>query len=183
MLFDVVCEQIVQKRFEGKEMLKVYGIGIFSLTVGALLVVLTVVLMKTGSALTPIVVLLLAGLIWLTVRMFRSLFVEYEYDLVNGEFAVDKIVSQSDRTNLVTFDLKNVEKFYPYDYETFNEDEFECVLVYSYSDSPAEAVVLVYPDDQSGRTALIISPDEKMLDGLKKCVNRLVVREGFSEAK
>ena len=183
MVLDVVCEQIVQKRFEGKEMLKLYGIGIFALTVGALLVVLTVVLMKMGSALTPVIVLLLAGLIWLTVRMFRSLFVEYEYDLVNGELTIDKIVSQSSRSTLLSFDLKQVEKFYQFDIESFNRNEYENVFFYSYSESPADAVVLVYPDSDYGRTALVISPDERMFEALKKCINRLVVREGFPESK
>ena len=179
MVLDVVCEQIVQKKFEGKEMLKMYGIGILVLTLGAVLIAVIAAMMKAGSALLPLMALLLVGVIVLAVYLFRSLFVEYEYDLINGDLAIDKIVSQSNRSNLMNIDLTKVEKFFRYDFEKFNKDEYESVFCYSYSDRPDDAVVLVFPDEEYGRTALIMSPDEKMMEGLKKCINRMVVREGF----
>ena len=178
MVLDVVCEQIVEKRFEGKEMLKMYGIKFLGLTLGALLITLGFIFLSA----MPIIILLLVGLVWLCFKLFRSLFVEYEYDLVNGDFEIDKIVNKTNRSNLLSISLKDVDKFYPYDIDSFNDAEFDSVLIYSYSVTPADAVVLVYPDKSSGRTALIISPDDRMLEGLKKCVNRMVVREGFAQA-
>lgn len=176
MIQDIVCEQLVAKKFEIKEIVKC---ACLLLTMTFILTVVVVLLPTIGLALAVVLIGLCA---YLTYRLGCKLVVEYEYCFVNGEMTIDKIVSRSTRSRVFCFDVKSIEKIGKYDPAVDDKKEYSYFRNCSYSDHPTDAIYIYFTDKKHGKVKLVMSPNEKIMDSIKPFINKLVYREGFPDS-
>lgn len=92
--------------------------------------------------------------------------VEYEYCIAGAEFSVDKIVNQSKRKTLCSFNLKSAAGFYK------TKKELSDATVIS-AESYGEVYTIEYSDPKYGRTLVYFSPDERTLEMITPYLPRL----------
>ena len=177
MVMDVVCEALVQKRFEKSDKIKAVAIIAGALILAALLVVL-IVNSPTKAALAVFGII---GVAFAAYSLVTGLSVEYEYCFVNGELTVDKITNKSTRKQLVVLNVKDVEKMGRIGSGSFNPHGAGRILNCSYSDEPEEGFFLQFRDGDKGLATLIISPEEEFIMNMKPHFNQLVFREGIKK--
>lgn len=104
--------------------------------------------------------------------------VEFEYTYLSGEIDIDKIVSQTMRSRLITINAKNFEQFGPYSEsvrEKLSHRQFDCkVDVTSNTNATVYYAVLKHPT--KGLTLVLFEPEERILEDLKKYTRHLQVR-------
>lgn len=160
---DIFTEQIVKRKFSGKD----WGIA-FGASLGGLVLVyisVFIVLPLTGIPLIPLVVLVgsIYGIYW--VVSSRNL--EFEYSVTNGDLTVDKIINKKRRKRVISFDVHNTEEMGKYDARRMAQRQVDKVLLASESETGENAWYILIRTAQYGRTLLVFSPNDKVLDGIK----------------
>lgn len=100
----------------------------------------------------------------------QGTFVEYEYTFTNGELDIDKIVAKKKRTSLVTADVKKFTAFGKYS-DKLEETE-DMTVVISSDNIASHEYYADFTHEEFGSTRLIFSPNEKMLENIKKSLPR-----------
>lgn len=177
MVLDVVCETIVQKRFEKSDKIKAAVIAAVAVAAAALLVF--VIIKTPGRA--ALALFGIIGVAFAAHSLITGLFVEYEYCFVNGELTIDKITNKSTRKQMLVLNVKDVEKMGRFNANSFNPHGAGRILNYSDSDEPTEAFFLQFRDGEKGMTTLVISPEEEFMMNMKPHFNQFVFREGFKK--
>ena len=103
------------------------------------------------------------GIYW--VYSFRNL--EFEYSVTNGDLTVDKIINKRRRKRVVSFDVREAEEMGKYDANRLAQREVDKRLIASVSDTGENAWYILARTPKYGRTLLVFSPNEKVLDGIK----------------
>ena len=120
--------------------------------------------MQLGAPLRAFFGLLLAAACgYGTFFTYRNSFVEYEYAFTNGELDIDKITAKSKRTPMVSTEVRQFTDFGKYD-ENIKETE-EMTLIMATDNIASHEY---YADFTHGKTRLIFSPDERMLENIGK---------------
>lgn len=167
---DVFMEQIVKKQKEGKDIVRNCAIIFAGLLLAAALFVLLMMPFPMRQYLGMIVFLILVGVIYYTWYIISGLNLEYEYIFTNGELDVDKISNRRKRKRMTTVRLSQAESFAAYDPAAFDKSAYEhvynaCVF------SRGEGNYLVSYHNRDGeKCCLIFTPNEKMLEAVKKYV-------------
>ncbi len=89
---------------------------------------------------------------------------EYDYTLTGDRFTVDKVISQSRRYPVAAINLTDVEEFGKYAPETVNLSQYN-KTVYACG-GEMQKHYLVINSRRHGRSILIFSPDETMLESI-----------------
>ena len=182
MISDIVCEQLVKKKFETRDYIKAGLIVLACLGGYALICVAALIFVPdVFFYLLPYAVILLVGAIALCVALVKKTSYEYEYIFVNGELSIDKIVAKSKRTRLLTVELKNVENLGKYNSAKFAGKRDLTKLVYSETYSGEGDVFFEVRHPKIGMTLLVFEPNEKMVKAMKPYLNRSMFRETFPE--
>lgn len=104
--------------------------------------------------------------------------VEFEYTYMDGELDIDKIASQTIRTQIISVNCKNFEQFGVYDdaaKEKLSHRQFDCKIdTSSYTKSQQYYAVVKHPT--KGLTLLLIEPEERILTDMKKYLRHLQIR-------
>lgn len=174
MISDVVCECLVEKKREKSERLKTAGI----IAAAAVIIFLCVMIVLYYPAWTALLVVLMIGVVYFAVKLLGNLNVEYEYCFVNGELTVDKILNKTVRKNLMTLQIKNVDKAGFCD-SSFDKNNAGDILNYSDSDEPDGAVYLQFRDINGVQKTALITVSEEYILKMKPHFKPLVFREGF----
>ena len=119
-------------------------------------------------------VLLAAGVIYLTYRLFRAFNVEYEYIATNGAIDIDRITARSKRKRLHSFDAKAIELLARVN-DPDHKGEFDSVSYRTKLDFSSGAVsdrtlFCVYNDKEGGRTRLVWEPNDKIIEQFRQLV-------------
>lgn len=112
-----------------------------------------------------------------TVLVFRQMDYEWEYDLIEGELDVDKIICKSSRKRQGSFDFKRVEVVAPVDSQEALRLEHGDYKTYSFVSNTEDAKVYVaYPMLENAVVRVYFEPNEALLNALEKVAPRKVIR-------
>lgn len=101
--------------------------------------------------------------------------IEYEYTLTNTTLDIDKIVAQSDRTRMLSFDLKDVELMTPMSLIESREYDgsFKTVAEACADITDFENTYCIIADTEKyGRVRVVFTPNEALLELMKPMLNR-----------
>lgn len=160
---DIFTEQIVKRKFNGKDWLICLGASVAAFVL--IYISIFILLPLTMMPLIPLLVIAgcIYGIYW--VYSFRNL--EFEYSVTNGDLTVDKIINKRRRKRVVSFDVREAEEMGKYDANRLAQREVDKRLIASVSDTGENAWYILARTPKYGRTLLVFSPNEKILDGIK----------------
>jgi len=138
----------------------IYGGGIF-ITIG--LIILAI--LKMGSPLSILMLLVSAGTGYLTYYFGTSTYVEYEYAFTNGELDIDKIIAKRKRIQLISIDVKSFTAFGKYSDDMSGSDDMTTVI--SSDNIASHEYYADFESEKYGKTRLVFAPDEKILGYIK----------------
>lgn len=98
--------------------------------------------------------------------VYPKISVEYEYSLLNSDMTVDAIYNKTKRKNVLTIDIKTLETAFPTSSPKMNGQRDGRRIDCSTGDMNS-SYCLIFPNSGE-KTLLIITPDEHMLDMLKR---------------
>lgn len=97
---------------------------------------------------------------------------EYEYIFTNGDFDVDKIISKRSRKRVLSGQCRLISEFGRYDPDLFAARRFDSRVVACTVDR--DACYAVFSLDEGREALLIFSPNERMLNAMKKYAPRVI---------
>lgn len=166
---DVFVEHMVKRRPTGKD------IALMVLYAALAIIIFVFGLFFTPALLGPfafigafIGVAALFGAYYLISNMN----IEYEYIVTNGEIDVDKIMAKRRRKRLVTANARTFESFGPYRQQDHAGKEYTSRVYASESMDENTTYYAVFTHAKLGKTLLIFTPDDRVLDALKKYISR-----------
>ncbi len=164
---DVFVEQLVRR--ENKPLEKFIRVALYA--VCGLMAGFTLIFFVNfaGGTLLPLSLLVAAGLLYLAYFVGGQLNIEFEYILTNGTFDVDAIINMRKRRRLISFECKNLESFAKYD----KNHDYRCNGVIFAANEDSENLYCMTVNTKSkGKALLVIEPNEKMIEGLKRSLPR-----------
>lgn len=172
VMLDGVVECLVERKKTGK----VYVIRGLVFFVDSILLALSVFifLFLTAFSATIFIFAAIGALItWLAIR---STNIEYEYSFFENELTIDRIVNKSKRKRLKSFDLSKMELMAPAGSKRLggNPDNNRRKLNFSALDENYINYVIVVLDDMGTETELTFTPNEKLIDVIKRKYPRKV---------
>lgn len=118
-------------------------------------------------------VILTACFILFTVLLFRYYNAEYEYELVDTELTVDRIMAKASRKRCGVYDVGRMEIMAPLGSEKIAYKEHQKWKSFDYSSNMNHGTVYVlYAPSQKEMVRVLLEPDEKMLGALKAVAGR-----------
>lgn len=167
---DIFVEQLVRKPSDGKT-------TALKILIAAGMVIITalcVMLMLIGFAFGIIVA---AGALYGGFYLMTGLDTEYEYIITNGEMDIDKIIAKRKRKRLITAKASSFERFGKYSNAPQIGSDVTIVKADGISREESETYFADFTHPSMGNVRLIFSPEEKVVDGLKPFLPRLVKAE------
>lgn len=165
---DNFAEQLVKKQPTSADNIKkilIYGGGILLTAV-----LLIISFLQLGSMISMLGLVLAAGTGYGTYFLGQSSYVEYEYTITNGELDIDKIIAKKKRVPLVTADVKKFSAFGQYSEDL--PETSDMTVVISSDNIASHEYYADFEHEEFGKTRLVFSPDEKMLENIKKSLPR-----------
>lgn len=160
-----IREQLVKKPETQSDKVKTYAV-LFGALLLAILVVM-IVNMVFGATMILIALLVAGGILYGGYWLTGEFNIEYEYCYSGGELTVDKIINQKRRKNMCQVNLRSAERFMK---EPFTLPD---VTVINACGDEFEKYAVEYTDPKYGRSVLVFTPDEKMLEMIKPYLPRL----------
>jgi hypothetical protein len=160
---ETVREQLVKRPAKQSDIFVKYG----AWAVAAIIITAAIfTLVPLGEIFIVAAALLTMLVLWGAYYVSGLANVEYEYCIAGAEFSVDKIVNQSKRKTLCSFNLKSAAGFYK------TKKELSDATVIS-AESYGEVYTIEYSDPKYGRTLVYFSPDERTLEMITPYLPRL----------
>ena len=164
-IMDNFAEQLVKKNETSSDKTKR-----LLMTVGG--TVLTAVLALFGfftignPVLSLLGFLLAVGAGYGTFFIVQSSHIEYEYAFTNGELDIDKIIAKRKRKPLLSVEVRKFTDFGKYSDDP--EETAEMTVVISFDNIASHEYYADFQHDDYGLTRLVFSPNEKMLENIKR---------------
>lgn len=160
---DIIAEQIVKSGANENKSLYKLIIIIFAVVISAFALIF----------LMPVGILLTIGIVGLSYYLIKGMDIEYEYSIVNGEIDVDKIISKKKRVHLLTVKVSSFESFGKVSDAKDIESGTTSFIV---SDGIYENEYYAdFKHDEYGKSRVIFSPNEKLLESIKPYLSRRIV--------
>ena len=169
---DVFIEYMVKKQGTlGELLLKIlYAVLAIAILAAAILF---------GGLLGPfsmIATLLGLGAVYGAYYLITSMNVEYEYILTNGEMDVDKIIAKRRRKRITTVNARKFEEFGAYRAEAHAGRDYVSRIYACESPDAPNNYYAVFTHATMGKTLLVFTPNDRVLDGLRTYIPRQVLR-------
>ncbi len=175
---DVFIEQIVKKKWNNTDYLKVAGIIIGGIV---LFIVLNYVGLILGFQIwLMLFTIITAGVVFLMWYLISNLRVEFEYSVTNGYVVIDKIISRRRRKRMITFESRDVEVMQEYKDELYAQRTFGKVLRLDDADPAHDAWCIELTHKDFGQTLVVFSPNERTLAAIKPFLKRQVAFHAFN---
>ncbi len=162
-MFDISTEQIIKTKPPVRAL--VYKI---------LLVILCVISAVSVLFIWTIGMLVCAAFVALTVFVFHYYNAEYEYSLIDDELTINRISNKSRMRFCGKFNISKAELVTNLNSQDDLRKQKAILKVLEYTandDEYTDNIIVIYLDNgKEGQTRLIIQPDERMLNALKKVV-------------
>lgn len=121
-------------------------------------------------------VLVAAGLGYLTYRLSLEWDLEYEYTFVKGELDIDKIMGKSKRKRCIVVDLENTEIVAPVNSHALDAYQSKKCKEYDFSSHMPEAKpYVIYATVKNEMSKILFEPNERMLNDMRNTAPRKVV--------
>lgn len=176
---DIFNEQLVTRKKSAME--SAYKYGVFACAALLIFILTTVGTMffmgKPYAVFIFIPYMGAVGVYYLAKKLYGALDIEFEYCLTNGQFDVDKIINRNDRSRMITFECKDIDTFAKYD-SSVKLDSYSTRIFAANADSE-NLYYFVTKANESGKTIIVIEPNEKMLEGIKRCIPRNIYFDVF----
>lgn len=117
----------------------------------------------------------LIGGIYILWYVFSSLKVEYEYSVVDGTFNVAKIIAKRKRKRIVTFEVSKIEDLIVYDNRDFDTRVYSHVFDTTGETSVGKSYAATIMTEKYGKSVLLFTPNEKVLEAMKPHLSRQIV--------
>ncbi len=101
-----------------------------------------------------------------TFFLVQSSHVEYEYAFTNGELDIDKIIAKRKRKSLLSIEVNKFTDFGKYSDDI--EETAEMTVVISSDNIASHEYYADFQHEVYGLTRLVFSPDERMIDNIKR---------------
>lgn len=103
-----------------------------------------------------------------SVLLFRYYDAEYEYELINNELTIDRIMAKSARRRMGVYDLGRMEIMAPYGSEKIAYKEHQKFKSFDYSSNmEKDNTYVVFAPSSNEIVRIILEPDERMLKAIK----------------
>lgn len=165
---DNFAEQLVRKEPTSSDRVKKAAVYAGGILITVILILFAVV--QLGSAVSMVCMLLAVAAGYGTFFLGQSSYVEYEYTFTNGELDIDKIVAKKKRTSLITADVKKFTAFGKYN-DNLPETS-DMTVVVSSDNIASHEYYADFEHGEYGKVRLIFSPNEKMLENIKRSLPR-----------
>lgn len=169
---DTFFEQIVPVKKTGKSWLAVVGIWLAAIVLSA------AVFLYLG--LGSIQLLIIALAFYFAYKFSGKFNIEYEYIITNGIFDVDKIMSKSSRKRLLSFNLSDVESAEKYNPNKQDTRKYTTNLMACNKTDP-NAYVLIASSEGKGSVKVVLSPEGRMKEAMKKFMPKFVANSAFKD--
>lgn len=162
---NALIEQVVPKARTAK-----YGLKIALIILTAIGVPLTFIII---ALITRIAYLAIIGMFLILFCAYgawyfiTSLKVEYEYAFLSSTLRIDKVIAKRRRRAILKVDVKQFDDFFPYSDKEMDAHTFNKVYRASAKEFSEENYVACFHSEAKGKCALIFTPDEKLLSGMK----------------
>ena len=168
---DIFNEQLIIRKDRPIE--KAMKMIIISIAIITILLCMTISVIKIFGAFSSLFVIIAAAIGIVTFFYIKSLSIEYEYSLTNGEFDIEKIMGKSKRKTMYSFKLREVEEFgnYDVDKERLKNREFS-FRVSPVNLSESDIFYFTVRDREHGTVLILLQPNEKMQDAMSKFIKR-----------
>ena len=161
---DFYAEKLVRKKTTGKDIM-----------IKCLMAALTVIAVFSLFVI-PFGIFLIFLMIGLDIFIFRSLDVEYEYQYINGDIDIDKIMHKERRKNVFAANIKDMELLAPSGKSQLNS--FGDARLYDFTGGFGDADVYEMVFVESGvKKKVLFEPDERMVEGIWMQAPRKVIRK------
>lgn len=160
-----IREQIVKKRGSKSASIKGFLIFVASFIL-AMLVGTALVLISPGRIMGLFAYLLGMGIVYGGLWLAGKLKVEYEYSVVSDELTVSKVINMHSRDGLCVVNLRSAEGFYLGEKQLHDATEINVC-------GDGECYSIVYNDPKYGKSVLVFTPDERILEAIKPYLPRL----------
>lgn len=168
---DVFVEQIVKKKFDGKD----YAIFV-AIILGTLVLIFATLIIKILAQFSFFIGIgILAGAYFLILS--RNL--EFEYSVTNGDVTVDKIINRSKRKRIVSFDAHSVEEMGKYDAQKHQGKSYDSRLFTGDNAANSDSWYMTFHSTKTGHTLFVFTPNEKVLTAIKPFLPKQVARDAF----
>lgn len=167
---DVVCEQLLSVKLDGGKKAKLALIIFAALILTAIVAFARFIF----SAFIFLAFLALVGIWFGAYKLACRLFVEYEYIMTNGDLDIDMIINKSKRKRLTTVNCKEIEKISKYNADARNQNAIVCCDLQN-----SEPFLVLARNSKNETVKLIMSPDERMAEAIKKFIPRIIQKDAF----
>ena len=177
IIMDILVEQVVKKNKNSK-----YWLNIFLIIFGAILIPVGLTILS----------LILKKAYVFYIALFAALFcvygawmlvtgqnIEYEYATLSGTFRADKIIAKRNRKNIVKIDIKTIDDMFKYSDKEMASRKFNKVYYAGAQEYSDENYVVTFVSEAKGKCALVFSPKEKILEGMRPYLRHDIVRKMF----
>lgn len=175
IFMDNLVEQVVKRHKNSK-----YYINIVLIILAAIMIpVSLIVLALTLKQAYIIYIALFSGLfcIYFAWLFITGLSIEYEYATLGGTFRVDKIIAKRNRKNVLKLDIKLIDDIFKYSDEEMGKRKFHKVYHVGANDYSQDNYVLTFHSEAKGNCAVVFSPKEKTLEGIRPYLKHEVARK------
>lgn len=159
---DTFFEQLVSVKKTAKTYLAYIGIAV------AAILIMTVALNLLGNLAFVVICLVIYG----AYKLYSMFGIEYEYIITNSVMDIDKITSKSSRKRVSSFDLTTVERIEKFRNNLPKEILNDCLFACNKDDSNA-FVLVIHPEGKQKHT-VVIAPNERMQEAMKKFLPKYV---------
>ncbi len=159
---DTFFEQIIKIKKTPKTFL-----GYAMITLVALILIATAWLF-----LKELAIIVAAGAVWGAFKFYAMLDIEYEYIITNSSFDIDKIIAKNSRKRILSFDITAIERI-----ENYRADMPKDIIddaVIACNGTEEDAVVLVIHPEGKQKKTVIIAPEQRMRDAIKKFLPKYI---------
>lgn len=178
---DNLIEQVVPKQRTAKYIVKVLLILLVAVAIPVTLIVVAEI---TQIAYIAIIAMFIALFdIYGAWYFITSLRVEYEYSFLSSILRIDKIIAKRRRRAIVKVDVKKFDDFFPYSDEAmssrrFNKTYYACTKEFS-----PDNYVASFHHEAKGKCAIIFTPNETLIEGMKPYFGNELRKKLFLEKK
>jgi hypothetical protein len=165
---DAFIEKLVVRQKDFKDKLIILGMIV------AVLVLIPILL--SIPSISSIVIIIIAGLVYITYRVIASKNIEFEYIVVNDDIDIDKIISKKKRSRIFSASCKDFEILAKLNGSHY-DDNFKNIrnrieAVSSMNSNDVYFAVLNYRGE---KTIVFFEPDDRMLNVFKTYIPRKVI--------
>lgn len=177
---DNLVEQVVKKNKNASYYVKVLVCILIDLLVPVTFFVLG---FTVQAYCIYIAIFVIPFLIWGSYMFITSLNVDYEYSLLGSTLGIAKIIAKRKRKNLMKIEIKEATDLFKYDEKELNNHKLSKVFFFASDDYSDENYVLCSHSEIRNNFAIIIKPNEELLNAMKPYLNREIRKKVFIDGK